>query len=89
MLKLQIQWNARLKLRAEGDKLKTEGDKLWAEGILDVYGNIKLEWKIRDNNFDCHLENGENCTIQRVVAYIRKIEVEYLPNPPMYQYRSD
>ena len=31
-MKLSVQWNARLKLRAEGDKLWAEGNKLWAEG---------------------------------------------------------
>ena len=49
-------------LRAEGDKLRAEGDKLWAEAILQVYGNIKLEWKNYDNeknNYECHLETGE------------------------------
>ena len=72
-MKLEIQWNARLKLWAEGDKLRAEGDKLraeglklwaegnklWADAILAVYGNIKLEWKWRDNILDCELENGE------------------------------
>ena len=65
-MKLQKQWNDRLKLwaegsklRAEGSKLRAEGDKLWADAILEVYGNIKLEWKFRDIDFDCELENGE------------------------------
>ena len=86
-MKLEIQWNARLKLKAEGYKLRAEGyklmaegdklwaegyklkaegyklmaegDKLWADAILAVYGNIKLEWKWRDNILDCELENGE------------------------------
>ena len=31
-LTLKAQWNARLKLWAEGDKLRAEGSKLWAEG---------------------------------------------------------
>ena len=44
------------KLRAEGDKLWAEGDKLWAEGILEVHGNIKIEW-ISDT--ECQLETGE------------------------------
>lgn len=25
-------------------QLRVEGAKLWAEGIIAVYGNIKLEW---------------------------------------------
>ena len=50
------------KLWAEGDKLRAEGDKLWAEGILEVYGNIKIEWKTwheDSRSYECHLENGE------------------------------
>ena len=48
-------WAEGSKLRAEGDKLWAEGDKLWAEAILEVYGNIKIEWI----NDDCYLETGE------------------------------
>ena len=44
------------KLCAEGNKLMAEGNKLWAEAILEVHGNIKLEWK---PNGDCVLETGE------------------------------
>ena len=29
---LKVEWEKRLKLRAEGDKLQAEGNKLWAEG---------------------------------------------------------
>ena len=65
-MKLQIAWNARLKLRADGDKLWAEGtklwaegDKLWAEAIIKVHGNIKLEWKWRGNALDCELGTGE------------------------------
>jgi len=50
------------KLCAEGDKLWAEGDKLWTEAILEVYGNIKLEWKNYNNDkkdYECHLETGE------------------------------
>jgi hypothetical protein len=50
------------KLYVEGDKLWAEGDKLWAEGdklfieaVIEVHGNIKMEWK----GGDCILENGE------------------------------
>ena len=32
------------KLRAEGNKLRAEGNKLWEEAILEVYGDIKLQW---------------------------------------------
>ena len=65
-MKLKAQWQLRLKLRAEGDKLwaegsklLAEGDKLRAEGIIEVYGNIKLEWECRGDVIDCKLENGE------------------------------
>ena len=50
------------KLWAEGDKLWAEGSKLWAEAILEVYGNIRIEWKNwnkEKNNYECHLETGE------------------------------
>ena len=52
------------KLRAEGDKLRAEGDKLWAEAILEIKGNIKLEWKYVKNEYECHLETGEVFKIQ-------------------------
>lgn len=48
------------KLRAEGSKLWAEGNKLWAEAILQVHGNIKLEWKNwSELGYECHLETGE------------------------------
>jgi hypothetical protein len=49
------------KLWAEGNKLWAEGDKLWAESVLEVYGNIKLEWKYvsEKNDYECWLETGE------------------------------
>ena len=73
MLKLQTQWQARLKLWAEGDKLwakaqklrakaqklRAESDKLRAEAIIETYGDIEVEWKDRAGNYDCELENGE------------------------------
>jgi len=52
-------WAEGDKLRAEGDKLWAEGNKLWAEAILEVYGNIKIEWIWKDNKYDCKLETGE------------------------------
>ena len=54
-------WAEGVKLWAEGNKLKAEGDKLWAEAILEVYGNIKLEWKYvpGKENYACKLETGE------------------------------
>ena len=68
-LTLQFIWNIRCKLRAEGDKLRAEGsklyaegNKLWAEAILEVYGNIKMEWKnynSEKNDYECHLKMGE------------------------------
>lgn len=50
------------KLQSEGNKLLAEGNKIWAESILEVFGNIKLEWKNFHNDkksYECHLENGE------------------------------
>ena len=72
-LTLETAWKKRLKLKAEGKKLRAEGDKLWAEGkklyaegdklwaeaIIEIKGNIKLEWKYVNNNYECHLETGE------------------------------
>ena len=61
-LDLTFIWKIRLQLWAEGSKLRAEGDKLWAEGILEVYGNIELEWKNWDSqkqDYECHLETGE------------------------------
>ena len=50
------------KIWAEGDKMKAEGNKIWAEAILEVYGNIKTEWKnynAEKNDYECHLRTGE------------------------------
>ena len=47
------------KLWAEGNKLRAEGDKMWAEGVIEIYGDIILEWKRRGDVLDCHLENGD------------------------------
>ena len=65
-LTLALQWTQRAKLMAEVDKLMAEGAKLWAEGdklwtdaILEIYGNITLEWKFKDGDYDCILGNGE------------------------------
>ena len=74
-LGLSFIWKIRLKLRAEGDKLRAEGNKLWAEGdklraegdklwaeaILEIYGNITVQWKWRKekNDSTCILETGE------------------------------
>ena len=55
-------WAEGGKLYAEGNKLRAEGDKLWAEAILEVYGNILVEWKNWDTvkeSYECHLETGE------------------------------
>lgn len=52
-------WAEGDKLRAEGNKLRAEGDKLWAEGIIEFYGNIKIEWKSKSGVNGCELENGE------------------------------
>jgi hypothetical protein len=55
-------WAEGNKLMAEGNKLWAEGDKLWAETILELVGNIKLEWKnynSKKNDYECHLETGD------------------------------
>ena len=75
-LRLNLIWKIRLQLMAEGDKLvaegsnlwaegsnlRAEGSKLWAEAIIEVHGNIKMEWKNWDSkkeSYECHLETGE------------------------------
>jgi len=54
-------WAEGNKIWAEGDKLRAEGDKLWAEAILEVHGNIKLEWSYisKKDDYKCTLETGE------------------------------
>jgi hypothetical protein len=52
-------WAEGDKLWAEGAKLWAEGDKLWAEAILEVHGNVTLEWEWRGDVLDCRLETGE------------------------------
>jgi len=55
-------WAEGNKLCAEGSKLWAEGNKLWAEAILEVYGNIKMEWEnynVEKKDYECHLETGE------------------------------
>ena len=52
-------WAEGDKLYAEGDKLYAEGDKLWAEAILEIYGNITIEWIWNGRNNNCKLENGD------------------------------
>ena len=49
------------KLRAEGAKLWAEGDKLWACAILEIKGNIKIEWGwvLEKSAYRCKLETGE------------------------------
>ena len=54
-------WAEGDKLRAEGDKLWAEGDKLWACAIIEIKGNIKIDWEYvsEKNNYRCRLETGE------------------------------
>ena len=53
---LREAWEQRNKLRAEGAKLWAGGDKLWAEAILQVHGDITLQWR---EDGSCVLETGE------------------------------
>ena len=49
-------------LWARGDILWVRGSKLWVEAILNIYGNIIIEWKNwnkKHQSYECHLENGE------------------------------
>jgi hypothetical protein len=58
---LEMKWQERAKLRAEGDKLRAEGDKLWAEAILEIKGNILIQWiwVPEKKDYKCKLETGE------------------------------
>lgn len=50
------------KVWAEGSKMCAEGDKMCAELLIESYGNIKLEWKnwnAEYNSCECHIENGD------------------------------
>ena len=72
-MKLQSAWNARAKLRAEGDKLwaegdklRAEGDELWAEAVLAAHGNVTIEWRWNTeiSQRDCVLGNGDRYTAE-------------------------
>jgi len=43
------------KLQAEGRKLHAEGRKIFINKVIEVHGNIKIEWK----GDSYHLDNGE------------------------------
>ena len=58
-LKLQTQWIARLKLRAEGDKIRAEGDKIWVDAVRSEYGNTKIRFDFTGRVFTCTLGNGD------------------------------
>ena len=60
---LTIAWGSRDKLWAEGDKLRAEGDKLWACKIIELIGNVTVQWTyvktVEYNDFyRCELGNG-------------------------------
>ena len=55
-------WAEGDKMFGEGYKMRAEGDEMWAEAIIEVYGNIKMEWKNWDEkkeDYECHLKTGE------------------------------
>ena len=55
-------WAEGSRLWAESSKLRAEGDRLWAELIIETFGNIKIEWKNWNSDYqsyECHLDNGE------------------------------
>ena len=50
------------RLWEEGIKLWAESNRLWAELIIETFGNIKVEWKNWNSDYqsyECHLDNGE------------------------------
>ena len=55
-------WAEADKFWVESNKLYAVGNELWVEAILEVYGNIKMEWKnynLEKQDHECHLETGE------------------------------
>jgi hypothetical protein len=54
-------WAESDKLWAEGDKLWAEGDKLWAEAVIEIKGNITIEWTwvSEKKDYRCTLGTGE------------------------------
>jgi hypothetical protein len=60
-MRLAAEWQTRMKLRAEGSKL-------WAEAILTTYGNIRLEWVLRGDDYDCWIDADGGVTYRHDVA---------------------
>ena len=58
-------WAEGYKLYAEGNKLYAEGYKLWAEAVIEVHGNITMEWKSLAH---CVLGTGEEFTDAALAA---------------------
>jgi hypothetical protein len=65
-LSLQAEWKKYLSLRVEvaglrarAAGLSARADGLWARAVLAIHGDITIEWKYRNGDFDCKLGNGE------------------------------
>ena len=86
-MKLQKEWEQRLKLHAEGNKLhaegnklhaegsklRAEGDRLWAEAILKAYGkNIKIEWKNWNKKYNSYECHLENGEVYKSIEVMAK-----------------
>ena len=48
-----------IKRQADGDKLRAESFKFWGEAVLEFRGNITIECKYTNRNYECVLGSGE------------------------------
>ena len=48
-----------IKRQADGDKLRAESFKFWTETVLEFRGNITIECKYTNRNYECVLGSGE------------------------------
>ena len=71
---LQMAWESRLKLRAEGSKLRAEGDKLWAEGNKLWAEGVKL-WA-----------EGNKLWAETILAVCGNIKIEWRWNKAAQDY---
>jgi hypothetical protein len=40
-------------------EIKARGEQIFTDAIRATFGDIKMEWIMRDGKYDCHLENGQ------------------------------
>ena len=61
MAKGNALWAKSDALWAKSYTLRAKSDTLWAKAIIEIKGNIKIEWKWipAKNDYSCTLETGE------------------------------